>query len=208
MSLEVMDADAISAIAAAGSAISAAVALVVAYWSVRLSSQALSSQERHNHLTVRPIPFVGLADFNYMTGVKVTNDGSGPLIIKCISVTDRTGASYPDVLSWMPPLPDGLHWSQFTSHIINRAVLPASELILLQLEGDPEEERFADFQKECRKVLAGLTVQFWYTDVYENIFAPYSREMNWFARERQGEPLGEGPSAGSRRRNEPEWNLR
>jgi hypothetical protein len=192
-----MDANAISALAAAGSAISAAVAVAVAYWSVRLSSKALSSQERHNHLTVRPVPFVGLADFDHMIGVKVTNDGSGPLIIKRIVVTDKTGTSYEDVVSWMPPLPDGIHWSQFTSHILDRALLPASALILLQLKGNSEEERFSDFQKECRKVLAGLTVQLWYTDVYENIFAPYSRQMDWFARERQGEPLDEVPSAGT-----------
>lgn len=196
MFIETMDANDISAIAAAGSAIAAALAVAVAYWSVRLSSKTLSTQERHNHLTVRPIPFLGLADYDDMLRVKISNDGSGPLIIKEVSVKDSAGTSNSDVISWMPPLPDGMHWSQFTSHIVDRAFLPGSELILLQLEGDPEEERFSQFRRECRQTLARLTVQLRFTDVYENNFDPYSRTMDWFARDSQGADSGEASGTG------------
>src|SRR5690349_8246791 len=71
--------DILSAIAAIASAVAAIVAVKIAHRSVELSDKTLTAQETHNRLSVKPIPFVALADYPHMLRVKIANYGSGPL---------------------------------------------------------------------------------------------------------------------------------
>jgi hypothetical protein len=176
-----MFADVVPSVAAIASAIAAVIAVRVAYRSVELSDKALAAQEKHNRLALKPIPFVALADFEHQLRIKVVNDGAGPLVVRKITVSNDFGQKA-DVISWMPPLPPGLCWSSFSILRAGRAILPNNGVILLQLDGDPGDEAFVVFRNVCRRVLAGLTVQVEYTDIYEGDFEAFERSMDWFAR--------------------------
>jgi hypothetical protein len=170
-----------SVVADVGSALTAVIAVVIAYWSVQLTNRAMREQETHNRLSVKPIPFLALADYEQRLRAKVTNDGSGPLIIKKIQVRDGKTTKQ-DLISWMPSPPPTIYWTNFTSLLTDRAMRPGEGLILLQLDGDPEDQAFLRFRDACRHQLEKLTVTVEYTDVYDTVYAPYSRAMDWFAR--------------------------
>ena len=165
------------------SAMTGVVALWVAYKSIKISSKSLEIQERHNQLTLKPIPFVSLADYEDMIRVKFTNDGAGPFIIKRVSVC-LGNDSKNDLISWMDSPPEGIFWSSFTSLFQERALLPNNDIILLELNGDSGDRNFIKFRDDCRRKMSRLRIILEYTDIYNCKFKPYHRSLDWFARDK------------------------
>lgn len=158
-------------------------ATVTAFVSLHLSRKALVVQETHNKLSMRPIPFLALADYENTLRVRFLNDGAGPFIVIKVEVFSGSICKN-DLISWMDTPPKGLHWSNFTSLLKGRAVLPNNELFLLELKGDDQDPNFANFRDQCRDLLANLTVKLTYTDSYNTNFPTYERSLDWFAREK------------------------
>ena len=172
----------ISAFADVASVVSALAAVVIGYFSIRLASRSLM----HNKLSARPIPQILFADYDNLLRVKIRNEGAGPLIIRAVSVSDGT-ESKDDVFSWMPVLPAGITWSNYSSIFADRTVLTGNELILLELDNRNKEfgaQKFNKFRDLCRAQLAPLTVCVTYTDVYDSRFEPRCRALDWFSREK------------------------
>jgi hypothetical protein len=82
------DANAANVIATIASAIMAALALIVSIVSVIVSVWNLKIQRHHNVLSVCPLPEVTVADYENSLRVKIRNNGSGPLLIKEMKVTN------------------------------------------------------------------------------------------------------------------------
>jgi hypothetical protein len=154
-------------------------AFVVACVSIWVSKNALIQQERHSVLSVKPIPFISFANYENLIRAKLINQGLGPLILKRIEVTDGKNCAN-DVISFMPPLPEGLFWSTFTSAFENRAMLPGTEIIFLEFRcADNEAE--IQFRDSCRATLARLTITCFYEDIYGHKGKPCSRSGEWFS---------------------------
>lgn len=179
------DANATNAVAAVASAVAATLALFVSALAVYVSHVTLKHQRRHNVLSVRPIPIVTVADYEDSVRVKIRNHGSGPMVVKQVQVGD--GASTKESLvEWMPDLPVGTVWANFVGPVTDRGLLPGSEIVLLQLDGEEEDEVFAQARNSVRDTLARLTVVVDYTDIYESKFNRYTRDLTWFGRHRIG----------------------
>jgi hypothetical protein len=161
------------------SVVIAFLAFVVACVSIFVSRNPLHQQERHNVLSVKPIPFISFANYENLIRAKLINQGLGPLILKRIEVTDGKICAN-DVISFMPPLPAGLFWSTFTSAFENRAMLPGSEIIFLEFRCSFEEAEI-QFRDECRSILAKLTITCFYEDIYGHKGKPCSRSGEWFS---------------------------
>ena len=158
-------------------------AVATAYFSWKLGEKSLAAQEKHSRLSLRPIPYVALADYESFLRVKFVNDGAGPYIIKSIQVA-RGNEFKSDLISWMNSPPDGLFWSVFTSNFQDRGVLPNNEVILLELQGDENDPTFVTFRDECRLRLSQLRVILEYTDIYGDAFPKQFRNLDWFARDK------------------------
>ena len=174
-----------SAVATVASAIAAAFAVVVSVIAVYVSCVTLKHQRRHNELSVRPIPIVTVADFEDSIRVKVRNHGSGPMLIKKVSVSADDQVKHA-LTEWMPDLPKGMFWTNFVGPVTDRSLLPGGELVLLELSGDDAENLFCAARDATRKALAPLTVTVEYTDIYESDFKPYAKDLSWFARHNVG----------------------
>jgi hypothetical protein len=174
--------DQANALAAVANVAVAFAATLIAAISIFFAARGLSLQRDHNRLSVVPVPFIALADFENHIRVKIRNDGIGPLLIKGITYS-REGIKdeQADLVSYMPPLPITLHWSNFSSGYL-RSVRPGDEVILLELEGDLENPEFVGFRDKCRRKLAKLEVSVDYTDVYGGAFPVVSRNLDWFGR--------------------------
>lgn len=87
----------------------------------------------------------------------------------------------------MPALPAGVLWTNFAGPISDRSLLPGSEIILLQLDGEQENGAFAQGRANVRAALAPLQVTVEYTDIYESTFKKYAKELSWFDRHKKFE---------------------
>lgn len=158
-------------------------ALLTAYWSFKLSTNALDTQTRHNRLTQQPYPYLAVGDYEERLFVKFVNDGVGPFIIKSVQVCMANECKN-DLISWMEPPPEGIAWVDFVSTFVGRALRPGSEIVLLALEGNPGESDFIEFRDDCRRRLSRLTVHLDYTDSYEHEYPTYHRVLEWFGRDK------------------------
>lgn len=174
-----------NAVATVASAIAAALAVLVSAIAVFVAYVTLKNQQRHNVLSVRPIPIVTVADFEDSVRIKVRNHGSGPMLITRVQVED--GVSIKESLvKWMPQLPPGMLWNNFVGPVCDRSLLPDREIVLLQLDGDCEDQAFKQARDSIRDALAPLTVVVDFTDIYGSTFEHYSKELAWFSRHQVG----------------------
>lgn len=170
-----------NAIGTATSAAIAVFAFIVSLISLYVALATLRKQTRHNVLTVRPIPEVTVADYEDSLRVKLRNHGSGALIVKDIHVGDGKTVRK-TLLEWMPSLPPGMYWSNYSGEIRGRSILPGGEIVLVLLEGDDSNNEFAQVRDACRSILRHLTVIVEYTDVYETDMTPLKKRLDWFGR--------------------------
>jgi hypothetical protein len=175
------DANAANAFGAMASAAAAVFALLISAGSLFFAARTLSVQRKHNALSVRPLAEVTVADFENSLRVKVRNNGSGPMVIKVITVGD--GNSTKDsLIGWMPTLPAGRPWTTFSHSLRNRSLLPGGEIVLLELTEFDDEVGFDSCRNMVRVALSALTVNVEYSDIYNSVMEPQIKPLTWFGR--------------------------
>lgn len=177
------DANAANAFAAMASAFVALLALLVSTLSVWLSIRAMSAQQKHNELAVRPLAEITVGDYEDSLRVKLINNGTGPMIIGILEVDNGTHTKS-SIIDWMPLLPAGRYWTNFTQSLEDRTLQPGSEIVLLELTEHESETDFASCRDITRNALAPLTVRVNYKDIYNKSMPPRSKSLSWFGRHR------------------------
>jgi hypothetical protein len=176
--------DAANAFGALASAASAVLSLVISVIALAASLFALSVQRTHNKLSVRPLPKVTVADFENSLRIKVRNNGSGPLLVNRLELSNGQ-MSKDALIDWMPPLPNGRPWTTYINSLAARALQPGYEVRLLELSSYEGESDFSDKGNLMRDALSQLTVYVHCTDIYGTKFAPYQKPLVWFGRNRR-----------------------
>lgn len=175
-------ADTVATTTAIANVVIAAAALLVAGVSIWFTNRGIQKQSEHNRLSVVPIPFIALADFENHLRVRVRNDGTGPMIVRKVSARRAHGAAeHDDLVSYMPELPPGLSWTNFSSGEVG-SIPVGGDAILLELKVDQSKTVEAEFRDSCRQALSGLEIVVEYTDVYQSEFPPKTRCLDWFSR--------------------------
>ena len=170
-----------NAIATVVSAIATTVAVFVSLLAVYISFITLRRQHQHNVLSVRPIAYVTVADFENSIRVKIRNHGSGPMLITRLEVSDGTSVKQ-TLIDWMPAFPNQISWTNFTGSIVDRSLLPGSEIVLLELTGNDDDTSFCISRDIARNALASLSVSIHYTDIYKSPLPQYKKNLSWFGR--------------------------
>ncbi|SIN69356.1 hypothetical protein SAMN05444166_0169 [Singulisphaera sp. GP187] len=173
-----------NAIATILSAFIAFVALFASLVSVYLAREALKDQHHHNVLSVKPLPMLTVFDGEEKIQVVLRNNGSGPLIIKDIGVTDGKHEKT-SVIEWMPELPDGIQWDTFASESRERSLAPGDEIVLVRLLGEPSDPAFREGRDKSRNALRNLTVSVRHTDIYGTSMVPHVMDLTWFGRRKK-----------------------
>lgn len=174
--------DLVATITAIANVLIAGLALIVAVFSIRFTNAGIKSQREHNFLSVRPIPFIALADFENHIRVRVRNDGTGPLIVKSVSVRESgKQPEHAELVAYMPTLPDGMAWTNFSSGEIG-SIPVGGEAILLELKLNAGVAAEAAIRDACRQALSKLEIGVTYSDVYNSEFPEKVRPLDWFGR--------------------------
>ena len=124
-----------NAVSAMAGAVVALLAFLVSMLSVFFTWRTLRHQQAHNRLSVRPLPYITVGDYENSIYVKIRNNGTGPLIVKRLTVP---GAANPDqpLFSNMPDLLPSFAWTNFTGASEGRSIAVGGEMVLLELS-DP-----------------------------------------------------------------------
>ncbi len=181
ISLLKTDANFANAFAALASAVAALLAFLVSCVSVWCSISATRKQDRHNKLSVRPLAEITVADYENSLRVKLRNNGSGPMIVLALTVSDGKNTRE-TLIDWMPALPKQRPWNTFTHALQRRTLQAGAEITLLELTEYEGETSFSECRDKVRKALAPLTVNVEYTDIYETVMMPCQKSLEWFGR--------------------------
>ncbi len=170
-----------NAISAMAGAVVALLALLISVLSVFFTWRALKHQRTHNSLSVRPLPYITVGDYENAIYVKIRNNGTGPLIVKALSVPGASDPSAPLVTN-MPSLLPGVAWTNFTGATDGRSIPVGGEMVLLELSDANLGGRFQLSRDKVREALGELSLTLEYTDIYGNKLPACSRDLKWFHR--------------------------
>ncbi|QVN05640.1 hypothetical protein JYG35_18590 [Pseudomonas rhodesiae] len=162
-----------TAYATIGSTVIAVLAFVISIWTGWI-------QRQHNKLSVMPLPEIQLKDMNGYICVKLINNGTGPLIIKKLEVLHGKNVVGRALIDLMPP--GGSEWSFFVYIVDDRSIAPNGEIILLELEYDPNDSVEQDFATLTRQALCTLCIDLSYKGIYGDTFPVYKKDLTWFCR--------------------------
>lgn len=177
--------DLANAVAALGSAVLAAVACLISVISLHVAYRTAKHQEKHDRMSVRPLPYIAVGDYENRIYVKLQNNGVGPLIIKRVTIDGATEPNKPLIYA-MPELPAKCAWTNFVEEVSGRSVPPGGEVFLIDLEESSSASRayFILARDKVRLALGALTVKVEHTDVYDTHLPAEARKLDWFHRHR------------------------
>jgi len=164
------------------SAIAAIFALLVALISIILTFASLWIQRRHNFKSVTPIANISLSDYENDIAVKISNFGTGPLIIKPLTVTQQNAPPSKNIISLMPDLPDGVTWTTFFENAENFAITPTNSITLIRLAGNDVDKNFSTARDIVRRHLRKLKLTLEYQDIYGRRMPKNTQDLKWFGR--------------------------
>lgn len=176
-----VDPNAANAFGAIASAAAAFLALLVSTVSVFVSMHALAIQRKHNILSVRPLAEVMVADYENSIRIRLRNNGSGPLIILGLTVSDGSSTKE-SLVKWMPSLPTQRAWTTFSHVLKNQTLLPGDEIVLLELTEYDGENSFEKCRVIVREALSKLIVNVEYSDIYNTVLPPHKKPLSWYGR--------------------------
>jgi hypothetical protein len=170
-----------TALAVLISTVIAFLAFVLSVVSVCFTWRSVRGQQKHNALSVRPLPYITVGDYEDVLYVKIRNNGTGPLIIKSLNIN---GAQNPgaNIVEAMPPLEDGVAWSHFSGSLEGRSIPAGGELTLIELKGNSRGDAFAKSRTAVRRALGSLSLKLDFTDVYNTVFPVSAKDLKWFHR--------------------------
>jgi hypothetical protein len=170
-----------TAIAAVASALAAVLAVLVSLASVVISVWSANTQRKHNQLSVRPIAEVTVADYEDSLKIRLRNNGTGPMTVVTLSVTDGRDTKE-TLISWMPKLPECRPWNNFSNTLNGRTISAGAEITLLELTEEEFEVDFPKCRNQVRAALCKLSVSVNYIDIYRTKMDNYQRDLTWFGR--------------------------
>jgi hypothetical protein len=159
-------------------------ALVISFLSILLAVLSTVMQIRHNRKSVLPIAHISVGDYENHLFVRLWNHGIGPMIVERIQIIEtKTGQQISDAtIDAMPKLPVDYPWAIFVGDISGRAISAQYSIILIQLDGDQNDDGFKKIRTQVRKALAPLSVKVEYRNIYNKKMPSTRRNLDWFAR--------------------------
>lgn len=173
-------ANSIATIASASIALAAVILSIASIWIAR---STLKSQQAHNKLSVRPLAYIMIGDYDGRIFVKVRNNGTGPMIINSVTVVGATDPSKPLIQS-MPLLGSRIAWTNFVEDCSGRSVPVGGEIDLLDFtfqEGFCESE-YQRASLQIRRILGDFEICVNFTDIYGSDLPPSQRSLKFFHR--------------------------
>ena len=177
-----------SAVAAVMSAAVGAIAAFIAIISVLLTRNSILIQEKHNKLSVRPVPHILIRRRKGAIAVDLHNFGFGPLVINRMEIkshkNDRQSYSFEGDVSvslanFVSTPPDSLIVSERAAIWPQRVIPPQQSISLISVEARQDDAVGMEHIANCVVNLDKLTVTLYFADIYNTEFDNYSRRLKF-----------------------------
>lgn len=155
--------------------------LLLGIVAIALAAYTALLQRRHNFLSVRPIGQIKFHDYENRAAVRISNVGLGPLVIRSFEATDGS-LEFHNLISAMPDLGPELVWETYFEELGSVAVLPGEEVVVIALQGDPNQRNYQLARSVVRTRLSQLTATVYFEDAYGRRMKPITRSLDWFGR--------------------------
>ncbi len=142
-------------------------AIIIAIASLGVAIWQGKVTRKHNMLSVKPLPDIFTSNYENKIAVTLENNGTGPLIIKKFRAYVGN-ESKSNIIDWMPNIPSGYYWSNWLENFENCAIKPYDSKILLEFKLDLGDKNQTEIRDNIRKSLSIVSIEFEYTDIYEN----------------------------------------
>ena len=181
-----------NAAAAIASSALAVIAVVLSLVSLYVAYAALKHQRGHNRLSVRPLAYIMLGDYQNQLFVKIINNGTGPMIVQAV-VVDGAKEPMRPLVEAMPALLPKVMWTSFVEDCSNRSVPAGGELVLIDLSAASSSSngQFELSRDKVRFALGKLAISVSYTDIYHSKLPIATRNLKFFHRLLSPEQLAE-----------------
>jgi hypothetical protein len=188
-------------------------ALVISFLSIVLTVFSAWAQQRHFRMTMTPIPFIRLSDYENLIAVELVNGGYGTFVIDTVLVTpDAAKARRARKVGKVASLPRQLHvprfrgrlagagefdslidcvedeirvrrWDEFLQMYEERPVRASEVLTLLQLSKSDGDDGFELERRAVRRRLAPYFVVVTGRDANGRRVRAAVRSLDWFGRD-------------------------
>jgi len=153
-------------------------AVVVSVVSLFVAVSTLSTQRKHNKLSLKPIAHFSKGDYDDLVFVSVKNNGIGPLIIDEFSVVNGGGV-FNRLIDSFGYLAGETVWDGFADNINGRVLAPGDEFVLIKVSFDSAQ---GVLKTAIRSSLASTVLLLAYRSVYDEVQPPIMYRLEWFAR--------------------------
>ena len=150
--------------------------LFVAILSLIMSIIFSRLQQKHNRNSVIPIASIDFSDFEDFISVDILNVGTGPLIIKRLTITDSSNRTInsPNLISLMPDVPQS--WSNYTTEFEDKVLPINGKTNLISLVPQNDKVKYS-----VRSALSSKIITIEYEDIYGTPFTK-QRKRDFFGR--------------------------
>jgi hypothetical protein len=147
-------------------------ATLVAFIALVTSVIALFIQRRHYRLSLKPIGFIKIGNYEDDIYVKIINFGTGPLIIEKLVIEYET-QKYNTLISLVKDKIDISVYRDFVEKIDGRTIPSNGEIVLLRFQDQDSDLNTTNL----RSVLSKTIITIEYRDIYGKKMQPYKRDL-------------------------------
>ncbi len=153
----------------------------VAIWSVFYTRRGLKIQLEHNKKSVEPLAYINPLDYENLIGVKLLNNGTGPLIINSIEfINEESGEKHSDLISFFGS--ENILWSDFSMNLEKRSIIPSSLITLLEFKWTQANSKDLNSSKQIREILKNIVVSLEYENIYGDKINMPKKKLTFFDR--------------------------
>ena len=164
--------------------IAAVLSSITALIALGLSTYGIISQRKHNRLSVRPVAYFTIGNYENDIYVKLRNYGTGPLVVGKLTVAAER--EYPNLIDATVSKVGPLIWSDFVENIEGRTIPGGEAIVLLRYRPRLENRNDIDDREKLRAALSKVSIQVEYKDIYGKKQDSVSRNLAAF--NQQGNP--------------------
>ena len=164
----------------------AALALLVSVISIFTSFYGLWLQRKHNRLSVRPIGNIGTRDGVNLLSISVVNNGTGPMIIKSVEISNDQGIKKNYPIDWIPQ--EDQSKISFWKDLEDVALSKGNGIELFNYSYDLNNKNLVqlnanvELREKLRSILKDLTIRIKYKDIYGKDQPEFSKKLDIFGR--------------------------
>lgn len=152
--------------------------IIIAFAGILLTAYIASLQRKHNILSLRPLGYIILRNYEDEIGVRIVNYGVGPMTVIRLQVEDKEKETTKTLIEYISKKIHNVTWTDFVEEVIKRPLGQNNEIVLFSFRYNDNYSKndFIRIREELRSILKDLKITVTYEDLYHKE-GSFSRDL-------------------------------